>query len=413
MTTTPVAESDEMTDEESRQQQFPGTEEDEDLDITQEDLAALEQVATGFIGFRCRKKMAPQSSQWDDDMKAAALEAIGGGETDSVSMTDKLFPAVVAKEVPAVRAMSEAQSAVNRLCTDRYYTLPHPEPGVRLVKKGKDEMLREKITAATTAVATAAQQMNDSREHIKTVMRKEFSGRFKKHEKVYDLDFTLLFRVDFKFVNLEVPSYLQHSEKLYAEALATAKSEAKEVIQLETEAMAKTLFDVIDHLVERLESRRMLDQTHEIVDVEVHGDQHIVTYVTKGAKMTRANELVMELTAEQFEERVADSNKRKTFTNVTAKKIFDEMEYAEHQLGQTGIGGGELAAVFTRLKKTVGGQDKDTFASSLRRSEAYREGMVNNLSRIGNAVLGLSVIKGKRDLIRSKASSRKLNPEKA
>ena len=63
--------TDEMTDEESRQQQLPGMEEpDEDLDITQDDLAALEQVATGFIGFRCRKKMAPQSAQWDDDMKA-------------------------------------------------------------------------------------------------------------------------------------------------------------------------------------------------------------------------------------------------------------------------------------------------------------------------------------------------------
>lgn len=403
MTETATDESiDEMTDEPKQQDLFPGDGGSSEVD--REDREALLNVEGGFLGFRCRKSMAPQSSQWPDEMKTNALDAIGGGDTDSASMSDKLF----AKNIDSVKKMNEALTAVNRLCTDRYYTLPHPESGVRLVKKGQEETLRDKIEAAKTAIYNAAMGMNEDRENIKEVMAAKLKGRYAKHSQVYDLDFTKLYHVSFRFTNLEVPNYLRHSTGLYEEALAVARKDAAEVVRMEKEAMAKTLFDVIDHLVERLEARRLLDNKHEVTEVNRSGKNYIVTYLHATSKQ----EEIAELSEADFELRVADDTKRKVFTNATATKIFDEIDYAQHQLDQTGIGAGELQDVFGRLKTTIGGQSRKTLPKALRENGAYREGLANQLGRLGEAVLDLSVVKGKRDIIRRRASSRNLNPAK-
>lgn len=378
------------------------------MGLGNEDLAALENVQNGFLGFRCRKSMAPQSAQCPDSVKSAALAAIGGGDVDSIAMSDKLF----SKDIASVKKMNEAVARVNALTTDRWYTLPHPEPGIRLVKKGKEEELRDAVEKATFQITAAAQEMNADRENIKEVMRGKLQGRYEKHAAIYNLDFTKLYVVTWKFPNLDVPDYLKHSEKLYAEAEATAMSEAAEVVKMEKIAMAKTLFGVIDHLCERLESVRMLDRKHEVIEADLEGDEYTVTYLPQGQKMQKKNYDVETMSVEEFEKRVKESSKKRVYTNATAGKVFDELDYATHQLEQTGIGAGELEEVFASLRQTVQGQDKSTFAGSLRESQPYREAMERQMGRLGNAVLGISVLKGQRDVIRGGASSRRLNPEK-
>lgn len=382
----------------------------DELEIDKNDLAAIEAVKSGFLGFRCRKRMAPQSKSWPDSLKQAALAAVGGGDADSAAMSDRLF----SKEIACVKNMNEALAYVDRIRTDRYYTLPHPEPGVRLVCKGKEQALREKIEEAAERIRDCAATMNADRSQIKAHMREKLGARYEQYVSrgVYDLDFTGLYVVEFRFVNIEVPSYLRHNEALYAEALKQAMKDARDVVEMTKSEMVKHLLETVDHLAERLESRRLLDGKHEVIDVRKHGATHIVTVRERGADNKLGDETTVELTEREYSQRVVEDTKRKTFTNQTAVKIFEALDYFEHQLNTTGIGRGEVESVFNKLKKVVRNYDKNSLPASLRESSGLRDMMKEQLGKVGKALLDLSVVQGERDILRRRTKSATLNPEK-
>lgn len=379
--------------------------EDPDLEgLEKADLAALQRVQDKFLGFTCRKRMAPQTSQWPEDLKETALAAVGGGDADSASMSDRLFD----RRIPCVKRMNEALASVERIKQDRYYTLPHPEPGVRLVKKGKEELLRDKIEQAKLEIHAAAQEMNENREQIKEVMKKRLKGRYKTHANIYEVDFTKLYTVEFAFRNMHVDSYLAHNQQLYEQELVRAKREAAKVVLLEKQHMAEILFEVIDHLCERLEARQLLDRTHEVTEVHKKKGKYLVEYISEGSN-TKSS---VELSADDYKRRVTEDCRNKSFNTTTAQKIFDEITYAEYQLNETGIGAGELEGAFKKLKQLIRGQDRETFPEALRKSDAYREEVKNRLSKMGDHLLKLSTFKSRRDIVRGRAKSRSLNPEK-
>jgi hypothetical protein len=375
--------------------------------IPAEDRDAIEIVRQQFMGFRCSKKMAPQSKSWSPELKQQALQAIGGGDTDSVAMSDKLF----SKDVECVKAMNEALAAVDYIKTDRKYTLPHPQPGVRLVRKGQEAELREKIRAAASDITGAAVQMNAERRIIQSAMRAKLGARYPQYAAVYEMDFTKLYVVTFQFVNTEVPSYLKHNDELYKEAMQHALLEAREVVEITKQEMVKNVIDAVDHMVERLESRRLLDGAHEVLDVRKKGKIYSVTFRQKVDGKLQPEETV-ELQQREFEVRVAEDTRRKIFTDATAGKLFDELEHIEMQMTQNRIGTPEMRATFDKLRKVIRGYDRNTLPASLRASGELRQEMVTNLGRVGESLLKLQVVKGSRDIVRHRAKSRTLNSDR-
>ena len=151
-----------------------------------------------------------------------------------------------------------------------------------------------------------------------------------------------------------------------------------------------------------------------MISVEEEGDTYLVVYCPNGQDKRKENYTTATIESkEEFERRVTTSAKRKSFTKATTGKIFDEIAYIEHQLAETGIGAGEFQSVFERLKTTVQGQNKASFDRGVRQSDATREATVERMGQLGEAILNLSVMKGKRNLVRGKSRSRRLNPELA
>ena len=408
--------------EKRERQMLPGLQDDEDLQridfaelaemvdeegLQESDLVAIDDVIKQYVGFTINVERGPQTRKWPDHLKAMAVEAAGGGDTGSVAMSDKLF----SKEIECVKNMNEALAAVNRLKNDREYTLPHPRTGLRRVRVGMLPALEEALEEATRKVRAAAEVMNLEREAIKTVMKAKLGARY--DASIYDVDFTQLYVVSYSFPPLGVPEALRRFSTLYEREAKRVQKEAAETIVLHKRMIAETTFEVIDHLIERLESRRVLDGKSEVLQVEKTEDgRYCVTYRDATSKASPKPVRTAILEPAEFDTRVTEDTRRKAFKDATAKKIFEELEYFHRQLDQLGIGGTDLEPVFERLRKAVSGYDRETLPVALKSSAALREGLSEELKKVGDAILDLSVVAGKRDILRRRAKSAVFNPEK-
>lgn len=375
--------------------------------LEEEDLLTIENVQERFTGFAMRITAGRQSQQWPDTLKQAAIDAVtGGGDAKSVSMSDKLFD----KHIPCVKKMNAALSEANRIKGDRHFTIPHPATGMRRVRVGRLDQLQDRLVECEAAIRTAAEAMNASRDVLKATMLEHLADRYQ--ERVYDVDFTLMYRIEYTFPSLQVPPALRQFQDLYAREVKRIQKEAAETVLLQKQMMAEAAFDAIDKLVERLESRRRLDRKHEVISIEEIDGKCLVTYRDAAVKEGSKPQVQATLTKEEVAARISDDNRRKGFQDTTAAKLFDELAYFDDQVQAIGLGHGQMKEVFDRLRSIVSGFDRETLPSTLKKSAATRDAMRNKLGTLGDAILQMSVVKSRRDIIRGDAKSQKFNPAK-
>lgn len=380
----------------------------DDEGLTEADLEAVDDIVAQYVGFNITVKRGPQSKGWPEDLKQAAIEAVGGGDTGSASMSDRLWP----KGVAAIKEMGSALSALGRLKTDLYYTLPHPRTGLRRVRIGKLDDFKLRLDAAKAKIRECAEAMNDARGEIKAKAKKMLKDRY--DDSFYNLDFTALYYVDVSWTDLGVPPALKQFADLRRAEAKRVKVESAKTIVMFKRVIAKRLQEMVDAAAERLEGRRLLDKKHEVEFIEkAPGDQVVVVYrdanVSKGSKPTKR----ATMTVEQMEKRVTDDDRRKHWQDSTMKRLIEETAELKAQMDQLGVGGEDLTPIFTQLQRMLRGQDADTINPQLKQSAGFREGLASGLVRVNNALLDLAVVKSERDIIRGRSTSRKINPNRS
>lgn len=368
---------------------------------------AIEKIRGQFVGMRIKVGKAPQTAKWDEASKRAALSAVDNAAEDSVTMSSRLLD----PKIESVGKVNDVLAKINDVKMDRRFTLPFTQPGIRLVRMGGADLdnlkrLEERLTALKHELSSAAEfmyyDMDNIRDHMRAKLKKLYDP------KNYDFDPRLRYVVSWQFVDVEVPSYLRHNAELLKKAENDLKAEMREAVLLAEQQLAENMFFVIDNLVERLENRRVVDEKHEVLSVVDRGEVRIVEFRNKDKK----NVEIAEMSEDEFNERVTDDSRRKIWKDYTASKIFDELEHAERQLVDIGLGRGEMEKVFSRLKGTVQHQTRKNLVKDLKENSDYREHFRKRLESIGESMLDLTVVQGRRDIVRKRSRSKKFNPEK-
>lgn len=384
-------------------------EELEDEGLTEADLRAIPNLIANYVGFTVKVSRGPQSKQWPDHLKRAAIEAAGGGDADNAAMSDNLMP----KTVPCVKAMNAALSNLNRLKNDIRYTKPHPRSGLRRVNLGRLEEFRQKLAACKAEIAECAERMNNERDSIKRAAEKMLGARYE--ESYYDQDFTVLCTVQEDFPDLGVPPALRQFQDLMEQQQRKVQVQAAASVVTHKRILAEMLTGMLDAAVERLESRRVLDGRHEVLSADKSSDGRsvAVTYRDSSQKAGRKPERVETMSLAEFDRRVTLDARRKHWHDETMRRLLSEKEIIERDCNELGLGGKDLAPIFERWDKVLRGQTEETISANLKDNEGMRETLATNLGRLGDALIGMSVFNGQRDVIRSRCKSKTLNPGKA
>jgi hypothetical protein len=361
---------------------------------------AGQSVLDNYIGFHMRVSCGPKTKQWPQELKEAAIKAAGGGDSDSTNISDKLFD----KSIDAVSELNAAVSAAGALKNDRYYTLPHPRSGLRRVLLGRIDELKEKIEQARVRLQAAGEKMNEERETIKSTMKEKLKARY--DEKVYDVDFTQWMQITTTFPAIEPPEALKQFQGIYETEVRRVHAEAQQTIAILNRQLAEEFYAAIEHLVERLEQRKILDKKHTVKSVEKAGEVYTVVYLQKGKEKT------IDLDETALKRRVKDDKRKKTFTDATATRIFDTIDEFERVMSGTGFAMDELQACLTKLKGVVRAESRKTLPNTLRQSEGSREAMRTQLASVGEQLLDLAVVKGRRQILRNRSKSATFNPDR-
>lgn len=368
---------------------------------------AIETIRGKFVAVRIKIGRAPQTAKWGDAATQAALDAVDGASEDTVSLSSRLLD----PKIESVHAVNEVCARINALKMDRAYTLPYVRPGVRLVRMGNENLdnlkrMTEKLQGLSNDLEAAAVVMHEDMEKIREYMKGKLKGLYQAAN--YDFDPRLRYNLSWIFEDVDVPSYLKHNAELQAQAEKDVQQEMREAVFQAEQQMAEGIFFIVDHLIERLETRRLLDKKHEVYDVQERGDVRIVTFRRKNASKKETAEMSLE----DFNTRVRDDERRKAWNNYTAEKLFDEVAFAEKQAEDIGLGKGEMAAAFQRLKEMLGGKTRKDLVKGLKENGDMRDHFRDRLEGLGDQLLDMTVVKGRRDVIRGRSTSMKFNPEK-
>jgi hypothetical protein len=369
-------------------------------------LEAINRIRDKFHGVAVSISQGPQSRKLTNSQKAEALKD-SGASTDAITMGKRLFDKRVVSRVPSLRKVRDILARLSDLKNDKMYTLPHPEAGVRLVRAGDANLDRlqlfiNKFDSLKQELTEATQTLWEDWDEVKVVAEQELGRYYSDAD--YSFDVRSEISAEYKLLDIDVPSYLQHNAALYAREEQRVKAELELVKQLKEQEMAEDLFNIADRLAERLTPRRLFDDTHEVLDVVDNyndaGDK-LVRYQPQGtsAKTARREAVVPR---NEFSRRVTTDKRPKTFRNKAAEDLVDAMRHAEEILSELKIGDGQVASAFQRLREIIGDQDPAAMSAALRNSEAYREKTQQKFEELSEFIINSVVSAPRRPVLRKR-----------
>ncbi|HEY1065798.1 MAG TPA: hypothetical protein VGE52_06805 [Pirellulales bacterium] len=190
-----------------------------------------------FTWFGVRKALSAEQ-------KACAADAFGA-EGDFVSAGKKLIDT----RDPAFRAVG----AVRRR-TGSYFrgvSLPFPEPGVRLIRRGDLEEIDDRMRAFRIELSDAVVELNESFESLRSAARRRLGRLYNPDD--YPASLLGLFDLAWDFPSIEPPPYLQQlSPDLYRQETVRVQARFDEAVRLAEQAFVEELSKLTSHLAERL-----------------------------------------------------------------------------------------------------------------------------------------------------------------
>jgi len=364
---------------------------------------AVRKIRDRFEGVVVSVSKGPKSKQLTHAQKAAAVSD-SGASTDAITMGKRLFDKRVIRRIPELRQVNEIFSEIDQLKVDRSYTLPHPDPGVRLLRKGNEDLNRmtefvRKFESLQARLSVATLELRAVWDKVKEVAEQELGKYYDAADYAFDPHATM--KATYKFTEVGVPSYLKHNQALYEREEARVRAELEMAKQMKEAEMSEQMFEIVDRIVERLENRQILDDTHEVLEVIEKGGKVKVIYQPNGTSKKSARTEV-EMTKDEASHRLKADRKPKTFRDTSVAQLFDGLEHAQEMLDELSIGGGDMAKAFEKLRGVVRGQDRSTLAAALRSSESYRDAVRGRLEKVTEFMLDSVIEKPRRAVMRKR-----------
>lgn len=364
---------------------------------------AIRKIRDKFEGIVISVSKGPQSKQLTHAQKASAVKDVGAS-TDAITMGKRLFDKRVIRRVEELRRVNEIFGEIDQMKTDKAYTLPHPDPGVRLVRKGDNGLDRmagfvSKFESLQARLAAATLKLRDVWDKVKEVASQELGGYYDEEDYAFDPHATMT--ATYKFVEVGVPSYLRHNTKLYEREEARVRAEMEMVKNMKEAEMAEAMFEIVDRIVERLENRQLLDDTHEVLEVIEDKDTVTVRYQPSGTS-AKSSRKEVEMTKDEFKHRVKADRKPKTFRDASVAQLFEGLEHAQEMFDELALGDGRMAEAFDKLRGVIKGQDASSLAGALRGSESYRESIRERLAKISEHMIDNIIDKPRRVVMRKR-----------
>ena len=190
-----------------------------------------------FTWFGIRKSLTTEQ-------KAEAAEAFGA-EGDALSAGKRLINTkhVQYKAVTSIRSQATALW--------KSYSLPFPEPGIRLVRRDDVGTLNMQMTTLRGELSEAVAELDDHFVELKAAARERLGRLF--NEADYPATLNGLFDMGWDWPSVEPPEYLSRlSPALYQEECRRVQARFDEAVQLAEQAFMEELAKLVERLTERL-----------------------------------------------------------------------------------------------------------------------------------------------------------------
>ncbi|QDU89063.1 hypothetical protein Pla175_24490 [Pirellulimonas nuda] len=197
-------------------------------------------VRLSFTWFGAKKTLSA-------DQKAQAAEAFGAAG-DSLSAGKKLLDT----RHPKYRGVSAVRSQA--VAYWKGVSLPFPEPGVRLVRRGDVETLQHRFEGYREELNEAVQELDEVYGELRDSARRRLGELFESGD--YPERLGGLFAVEWDFPSVEPPEYLRRlSPELFRRECERTRARFEEAVALAEQAFGEELQRLVSHLAERLEGQ--------------------------------------------------------------------------------------------------------------------------------------------------------------
>jgi hypothetical protein len=178
------------------------------------------------------------------DEKATAAEAVGM-ESQSFSGSKLLLHS----KQENVKTMTWLKNEIKSYWES--VTLPHPETGIRLLKRSDLNDFRENMDAKASMVGEAARAMQANRQSVLDDARQRLGPAYRESD--FPVDFSEAFSVSYTFPSVEPPAYLaQLAPDVYERALAATQAKFMEAANLAQQGFVEEFAKRVEEFVNAL-----------------------------------------------------------------------------------------------------------------------------------------------------------------
>lgn len=179
------------------------------------------------------------------DAQKSRAAASFGAEGEFLSAGKKLIDT----RHPRFKAVTSIRSKVGSYF--KGVSLPFPEPGVRLIRRGETEAITGRLERYREELATAATELDAHFEELKSAARIRLGALYNLDD--YPASLMGAFAINWEFPSVEAPEYLRRlSPELYRDECRRVQGRFDEAIQLAEQAFLEELEKLVSHLQERL-----------------------------------------------------------------------------------------------------------------------------------------------------------------
>lgn len=133
----------------------------------------------------------------------------------------------------------------------RSMSLPYPEAGIRLIRQDQIDEFAQKLGEFQQELAEAVQTLNRHYWELKDAARQKLGDLYNPAD--YPDSLRELFAIEFDFPSVEPPDYLQTlNPELYAQECQRVHERFDEAVRMAEEAFTSELARLVSHLTERL-----------------------------------------------------------------------------------------------------------------------------------------------------------------
>ena len=212
--------------------------------LGQQDAAAAQRLRAETAAVRLSFTWPGVTKTLTREQKATAADPFGA-DSRSLSAGKKLLDT----SHPAFREVTAVRGRITSYWKEQ--SVPYPEPGVRLVPRGRIAELDARLQNYQQELQTAVGELSWHFQSLKDTARQRLGELY--DETDYPADLAGLFAVTWDYPAVEPPEYLRRlSPRLYAEECGRARTRFAEAVRLAEEAFTAEFGKLVAHLCERL-----------------------------------------------------------------------------------------------------------------------------------------------------------------